>query len=341
MASDTQPKTLQQLLDEPKGKTKYKTGQAFMLHVFWETPSLEAAQKLLSALKSCAVATHRDTPCVPSYYFRMSSIEADTVSRRPLTAGEHPKLAKAHQKLQVGVPRAAVVADLVRRDIDTALLDLKPTDALSAHAQLSPVMVECTEVYLDERAFFEHAGSRDYLQAYGEVMAPGLHNKATTVRLGTPTAYIVDKILSPMLKEIAEPLAENCAVWKPVATEGLQTSVLILSINVVGKANEVASKMPQRLIQLSTSFVAFSHPLRAGRTRIMCVLSALPDVEDLRDLAGLHLEAMDVHCEESHLDRVNGLFRSAAPDVPCYVSPLEAGYILHEKAYQLCEEQAG
>lgn len=341
MANETKPKSLQQLLDEPKGKTKYYAKQAFMLHVFWEAPSLESAQTILSALNQCAIATHRDTPCVPTYSFRLSALEAETASPKPLTASQHPQLSKAQKKLQVGVPRPAVVADLVRRDLDPALLDLQPDDLLPDHAQLDPVVIECTELYLDERAFFEHAGSKDYLQAYGEVMAPGLSNDATTVRLGTPTAYIVEKILEPMLKERVAPIVGNCAIWRPgVAAAGSPKDSLILSINAVGDSHEVATKVPRGLVELSTSYIVFAHPLREGRVRILCVLSALPAPADFEGLAELPVEGVEVHCsQESQRERMDDLLRSVLPaGVACHVSPLDAGYVLHEKAGEIREE---
>ena len=76
------------------------------------------------------------------------------------------------KKLQVGVPRQAVLADLARRNIDSNLIDLEPGAALPENLQQRPVLVECTELYLDERAFNEHAGSRDYLAAYADAMSP-------------------------------------------------------------------------------------------------------------------------------------------------------------------------
>jgi hypothetical protein len=91
----------------------FTQGEAFLLHVFWEAPSMAAAQKLLhEGLKKCAQATHRDTPCVTSYFFRISS-----------------------------------------NDVDLHSEGLKQQS----------VRVEFTEVYLDERAFWGHACSSDFL----------------------------------------------------------------------------------------------------------------------------------------------------------------------------------
>mmetsp|Transcript_35762 Transcript_35762/g.93806 ORF Transcript_35762/g.93806 Transcript_35762/m.93806 type:complete len:206 (-) Transcript_35762:321-938(-) len=178
--SNNTPTALQRLIQEPKGKIDYAPHEAFLLHVFWQAPSEAAAAELLAALQRCATATHRDTPCVPTYFFRR--VEQDDeigVGAPPATVGEHPQLAEAHKKLRVGIPRPAVVADLTRRGIDPALLNLDPSAPLPAELQAArPVAVEFTELYLDERAFMEHAGSRDYLEAYGQVRVYVHHQSA-------------------------------------------------------------------------------------------------------------------------------------------------------------------
>ena len=84
MASEQQQLTsLQRLINEPKGKTQYKQGELFLLHVFWECPNLENAKKLLQGLQECAIATQRDTPCVPTYFFRISKMDADVYGDAP------------------------------------------------------------------------------------------------------------------------------------------------------------------------------------------------------------------------------------------------------------------
>lgn len=60
MSSSKAPTSLQRLINEPKGKTEYKSGEAFLLHVFWEAPSDKAANSLLDALSQCAAA-RKDT----------------------------------------------------------------------------------------------------------------------------------------------------------------------------------------------------------------------------------------------------------------------------------------
>ncbi|UKZ74774.1 hypothetical protein TrVFT333_002444 [Trichoderma virens FT-333] len=204
--------SLRELLKEPKGKMIYRRGQIFLLHVFWEAPDITAARILLEALGRCAKATHRDTPCVATYHFRICSLSSAVISQEPKTVREHAQLQAALKKLKFGVPRSAVLADLRRRAIDTYLLDLDQETPLPNHMQQTPVMLEFTELYLDERAFYEHAGSKDYLDAYGEVMQPKLMNRQATVCVGSPTAQIKEKILDPMLKAISQPIPVPFAI---------------------------------------------------------------------------------------------------------------------------------
>lgn len=168
-SNDAHYKTkMQRLFDEPKGKTDFSPAETFILHVFWQAPSITAAQRLLSGLKKCAIATHKNTPCTTTYFFRISSNDSPLCPAPPKTVYEHSQLSGALKKLRVGQPRGAVIADLIRRGLDPSYIDLEldaelPTELTRQQA----VYVEFTEVYLDERAFMEHSASRDWLNAYG------------------------------------------------------------------------------------------------------------------------------------------------------------------------------
>jgi hypothetical protein len=164
-----------------------------MLHVFWIAPSIDHAHRLLQGLDKCAKATHRDTPCVPTYFFRVSSNNADLCPGPPHLVKDHPKLRDAMKKLAVGIPVPAVRNELTKRGFDPSILD-ETSGSLDAplplNMQCQPVAVEFTEIYLDERAFMEHAGS-------------SLHfSTPITIRLGTPPANLIEKILEPVLKEV-------------------------------------------------------------------------------------------------------------------------------------------
>jgi hypothetical protein len=209
---------MQKLFASPKGKVAYRASESFMLHVFWEAPTAAAADELLAGLARCAAATQRDTPCTATYFFRVSTADASLCPPPARTVAEYAPLAEAARRLRVGMPRATVEAELKRRGLDPAWLDL------DADAPLPPplrdqqaVRVEFTEVYLDEAAFMEHSASRDYMDGYGVVMRPGLQLRPPrTLRWGTPTAMLIDKILDPILK--ATPLTLHhppaCTVWR-------------------------------------------------------------------------------------------------------------------------------
>jgi hypothetical protein len=84
--------SLSSLIAEPKNKVDHAAGQAIVLHVFWEAPSAAAATELLEGLRKCARATHRDTPCTPTYFFRRCNKDQDLCAPAPSTVGEHPHL---------------------------------------------------------------------------------------------------------------------------------------------------------------------------------------------------------------------------------------------------------
>lgn len=335
MSSMEEPMSLRRLLDEPKGKTEYHAGEAFLLHVFWEAPNLAAAEKVLSALKRCGNATHRDTPCVPTYFFRLSTLDSDLVGSQPMTIGQHSQLRDAMKKLHVGVPRPAVSADLVRRGLDPNMLDNDPSTLLPQSMQEAPVMLECTELYLDERSFYEHVGSKDYLDAYGEIMTPGLQNKHFTVRLGRPTAGVVDKILSPVLKEKVEPLMEGCVLWRRPT---LQQAGVLFSMDIRGAVENALELLPDDLRQMSSTLVAFSHPLREGVARVLSVFPILPKEKMLQDLASLPLEGLEVHCDMVDLEVVQDIVHAVSFRCRHVVKAVESGYLVHEKAREIVEK---
>lgn len=326
---------LQKLLDEPKGKTDYYAGQAFLLHVFWEAPNQSAAEKVLNALQRCSSATYRDTPCVPTYFFRRSALGASLIHEKTLTVGEHPQLRDAQKKLKVGVPKPAIQADLVRRGLDPNLLDMEPPTPLPQAMQQTPVILEFTELYLDERSFYEHAGSKEYLEAYGEVMAPGLQNRQTTIRLGNPSAEIRDRILAPMLKEQVEPLQEPCVLWRRPTVKPQRST--LLSMDVPGAVKQVTKILPVSLHQVSTTLVAFPHPLCESRVRVLSILPLLPDRKLFQELTTLPLDGIEVHCDKTHLDVVQKEMTLANFRCLHIVQKVNCGYLAHEKARVLAE----
>jgi hypothetical protein len=333
---DHQPTLLERLIAEPKGKTTYTANQAFLLHVFWECPSSEAAHTLLSALERCAHATRRDTPCVPVYFFRISSNNASLLPPAPTTVAEHPALQAAQRKIRMGVARGAVEAELVRAKLDAGLLDLEPSAELPVELRQEPVAVEFTELYLDERAFNEHAGSRDYLAAYGAVMEPSVRTRVHTMRLGTPTANLVETILGPMLREDVAPLGENAYIWrKPVKSDAAVMISLDLSILQGQSPEESVDRITALAPKDAIVSIAFQHPLRSDTIRYLAVVPDLsvPRTETIR---AWPLQRGEIHCNQDSEDRVKQVIITAELADLITVNPgRQVGYIRHEKAREL------
>ena len=363
--NDAIPTTLRGLLAAPKGRVGYEPGGAFLLHVFWEAPSAAAARELLTeGLRRCAIATHRDTPCTPTYFFRVSRCDAELCPPPPRLAGDHPLLAAARKKLQVGVPAPAVRAGLSKAGLDTALLDLDPTAELPAALREQPVAVEFTEVYLDERAFVMHAGSRDFLDGHAVIMRPHLvRGIPRTIRLGTPAPGLVERILDPVLHETVAPLADGCTVWQSPAWagEGSSAAAVFLSLDFrLEPAGGTASSfsIPAAVREVCTTCVSFAHPLRPDCTRLMCVLPRL-SIGALEGLASLGPVRGEAHVTstpdadaddkdadpESDVDpdvlgRVRSALSAAGLGVVTVNESLCVGYTLHAKAVELASARA-
>lgn len=334
--------SLAALLAAPKGVTQYIAGEAFLLHVFWEAPDASKANQLLDALSGCATATHRDTPCVPTYFFRLSSI-CDDLTSPARKAGEHPQLIEIHKKLKLGVPAPAVRSSLAKLGLDPALADLSPEADLPLSLQnKQPVFAEFTEIYLDARAFYEHAGSRDYLDSYGKVMDPALIWKTPqTVRLGNAPVDIAEKILEPQLKEIVCPVEEGFHVWKAEnAGKARSDSVpVFLSLDFPdGQLFPSASTSLEPLRRVCTTLVTFPHPLRESTTRLMCVFADLPLSTDLKCLLQLKPVRGEAHLNgsEEGAERLKGELGGAGLGGLVEVNANRGvGYVLHEKAREL------
>jgi hypothetical protein len=298
------------LLATPKGTLDYRAGDAFLLLVTWETPSLEAARTLLDGLRQCAEATNRDTPCVPTYFFYISSNNADLSAPAPLVVGDHPHLTGAKRKLGVGAPRHAVLAELEKRKVDLILLDADLDVELPVSMQSRPVMLEFIEVYLDERSFMEHAGSRDFLDGHAVVMNPSLHYSIPrTLLLGTPPASLVDSILDPVLKAEAIPNATGSFVWRrapasAATAAGDASATALVSIEMhCEDCNSLIPRLSPAALDPCSTVVAFPHPLRPGVARLICVVSSLAGtVEIAQELSKLQPIRGEIHLFNSHGD---------------------------------------
>lgn len=64
------------------------------------------------------------------------------------------------------------------------------------------MVLECTEVYLDNRSFYEHAASQDWMKSSTEILQPSRSLKPTTYCVGMPSKEIWEGVLESSLKAI-------------------------------------------------------------------------------------------------------------------------------------------
>lgn len=346
---DVLPTNLRDLMAAKKGSLLFKRGEAFILHVFWEAPNIDLAHELLSSgLCRCAAATCRDSPTVPTYFFRISSNNSDLCNKTPKKIADHVQLKKSLQKIERGVPRYAIQQELIRRRLDPSLLEQPPDADLPESLQQLPVAVEFTEIYLDERAFMLHAGSRDYLDGYGVVMNPAMHyDIPSTIRLGTPTAKLVEGILEPVLKEIVIPLEPSNILWQfpnqEVVEDDATTIVkvpIFLSLDLRlddHYQTDLISTLPTPFKNNCTTCVSFTHPFDDSIIRLICVLPVL----STSLLSGVSIALKTIIRGEAHstgnsnTDKITSLLLQSGLGIVSVNSTFSVGYVLHDLASQL------
>jgi len=198
----------QELMDSPKGFMEYNPNQSFALHVYWVVRSVRAAEEMIErGFFECANATKRDTPTTLAYFFRISRNQkfASALKNEVVTIGQHPHYQASFKSLDMGLPRPAIETKLRLGGIDLAPLSWERDEPLAGHENeldYDPIVLECTEIYLDKRSFYEHGCSRDWMQAYPEIMKACRSLKPTTFCLGYPSEEIWEQTLEPSLKAI-------------------------------------------------------------------------------------------------------------------------------------------
>jgi hypothetical protein len=76
-------------------------------------------QTLSQGLQQCAQVTHRDTPCVSTFFFLFSQVnqESNCPTLAPLVprhAKDHPHILNMLRKLQLGVPQFYIRSELIK-----------------------------------------------------------------------------------------------------------------------------------------------------------------------------------------------------------------------------------
>jgi hypothetical protein len=198
----------QQMMDAPKGGLEYNPNQSFALHVYWIVRSPTAAREMIErGFKPCVEATKRDTPTTMAYIFRISHDQrlAEKLKSEIKTIGQHPHYQPAFKSIQMGIPRQGIETKLNLGGINIAPLSWNADEPIAGHEQeldFDPIVLECTEIYLDDRSFYEHSSSRDWMKFSPEILKACRSLKPTTYCVGSPTDDIWSTVLEPSLKAI-------------------------------------------------------------------------------------------------------------------------------------------
>ena len=184
---------MQQLFEAPKGFTEYNPNQSFMLQVYWIIRSPKALNEMIEqGFFPCARCTERDTPTTLAYFFRISRDQqlAAQFKETVKKIGDHPHYLSAFKSMNMGIPRPAIEMKLRQGGIDITPLSWGAEEPISGHEKeidFDPVILECTEIYLDNRSFFQHAASQEWMKGHSQITKLGRSLKATTYCIGTPT----------------------------------------------------------------------------------------------------------------------------------------------------------
>eukprot|EP00049_Salpingoeca_infusionum_P019589 m.362562 g.362562 ORF g.362562 m.362562 type:complete len:379 (-) comp20630_c0_seq1:172-1308(-) len=198
--------SMQKAMAAPKGHLEFEADSAFALHVRWIVRSPQAAaDMLMKGFAPCGAATLRDTPATATYFFRVSRDQrlAESMKRNVTTIGQHPHYKPAFKQLAMHLPRAAVEHKLRLGEILTDPLDWGCNEPIAPHASeldFDPIVLEATEVYLDDRAFKEHALSTDWMKHHPEIVKPCRSLKPTTYCLGNVSDETWEQVIDPFLQ---------------------------------------------------------------------------------------------------------------------------------------------
>ena len=198
----------QKRLAEPKGWVEYNPNETFVIHVQWVVANRVVAGEMLAALRRCAAATLRDAPPVVSYFFRISHDQrlAESMKQAVATIGDHPLYKKKYKLAAMNMPLPLITAGCERDGLSAAPFhegwpsDTAMTAERAAQVGFDPVVLDCTEVYLDNRAFFNHSASMDYQDAYAVLMQPYRSLASHVVVAGSYSTGVWDRVLEPSLK---------------------------------------------------------------------------------------------------------------------------------------------
>ena len=207
-SSSSSSSSWKQRLSETKGYVEYNPNESFVIHVQWVVTNLKVGREMIEALQKCAMATSRDAPPVLCYLFRISHDQrlAKQLIKDVTTIGQHPQYSKKY-KIAKYMPNYENIIAACQREGLSALpfeeswpIDTPMTKERAQVLDFDPIVIDLTEIYLDNRSFSNHAARKDYLNAYSVLMQPYRSLQVYTKVAGRPTQGIWDRVLEPMLK---------------------------------------------------------------------------------------------------------------------------------------------
>ena len=305
----------QQLMESPKGCLEFNPHQSFVLHVFWVVRSPAAAKEMITkGFTPCGKATLRDTPTTICYFFRIAKDQSLALKLKEeiKTISQHPHYQNAFKSIKFGIPRAAVESKLKFGEINVVPLSWQPDEPISEHEKeldYDPIVLETTEVYLDNRSFYEHSASHDWMKYSAEILKANRSLKPKTYCIGNPDKNIWDKVIEPTLKAIKFDESNNHQIkeinpeivfQKKSYPEGDKVFFFELDLVVqkekMGQCRSLLSKIEEELIAIF--MIIFPTNIDNGENvdllKIRCMIAAI----NSKDLKSISLKKLSPECEK-------------------------------------------
>lgn len=190
-----------------KGYTTFNPKESFIIHCQWVVTNRVIAQEMMEALKKCSFATSRDAPPVLCYFFRISLDQSLAIEMKQKTKiiQQHPHYSKAFRMINMNMDINNILTKCERECISTIPIkdNWSMDEPIELHQDIlefDPVVIDLTELYMDNRSFVDHAQSKDYMEGYSVLLSPHRSLQPHTVVTGAPTPRMWEGLLEPILK---------------------------------------------------------------------------------------------------------------------------------------------
>ncbi|KAG2385830.1 hypothetical protein C9374_002979 [Naegleria lovaniensis] len=100
---------------------------------------------------------------------------AEEFKKQVKTIGQHPHYQPAFKSIKMGIAQQHIEMKLKQGGINIEPLTWNFDEPISGHEDeldFHPIVLECTEVYLDNRSFYDHSASQDWMSHYPEIVKP-------------------------------------------------------------------------------------------------------------------------------------------------------------------------